>query len=155
MIIISGGIFLSYGLFVLLHVIYYNSQILYLTWATSLVACLFVYFYWARMMRGADKSKKNAATYGVFVVLNLLVFVFLVIFGLIDVEEGGIVRFLGDSVGAIMVLFLLYLMWSASHSLVTQEIGRPAKFHETVGTFILLMLLPIGMFFLKDRIRER
>lgn len=154
MIIISGGIFLSYGLFMLLHVIYYNSQILHLTWAASLSACLFVYLYWIRMMRGSDKNKKSTVAYGAFVVLNLLIFMFFIIFGLPGVEEGRVVMFLADAVGAIMVLFLLYLMWSASHCLVTREIGRSAKFHEAVGAFILLMLLPIGMFFLKGRIRK-
>ena len=48
----------------------------------------------------------------------------------------------------------LYVIWSASNLLITLEEHHPASVNQSIGTFLMLFFLPVGVFFLQKRVRR-
>lgn len=48
----------------------------------------------------------------------------------------------------------LYVIWSASSLLVTIEERRPASIDRSIGTFLMLFFLPVGVLFVQKRVRR-
>lgn len=154
MIIVSAAVFTLYALSTVLFIIV-DGEYLYLFWGVSLASSLFVYLYWLRRITFHQKKEKFAdILQKVCVLLNLLIIMIIFYESLSQTYDAEFLSQTKDFIGSLIVLSLLYLIWFASSSLVTKELGRSAKFHETLGTFLVILCLPIGMFFLKNRIND-
>ena len=148
MIFTSGAIFLFYIISMVLYVSSGQENLFYFIAVGALVSCLFVYAYWIKKMSGVAVDWRFNYPIKYFCGMSLYIFLFVII-------QDSMPRYMeivNDIAGASMVIVFFYLCWASSGCLVSREIGRPAKFHEIFGTFMLVVYLPLGMFFLKKRI---
>ena len=152
MIFTSGAIFLFYIISMVLYVNSGQENLFYFIAVGALVSCLFVYAYWIKKMSGGAVDWRFNYPIKYFCGMSLYIFLFVIIQDSIPRYIEGYMEIVNDIAGASMVIVFFYLCWASSGCLVSREIGRPAKFHEIFGTFMLVVYLPLGMFFLKKRI---